>query len=133
MELSWTPALRIGHDIIDNQHKELFSVFDNFVEGCAIGEGKETLLKLHKKLDDYTMTHFQEEEALMQRYKYPELPQHKRAHQKFQKDLLELSREISEKGPTLMNLVQTNKALVSWLVNHVQDSDQRFGDFIKKG
>ena len=132
MELTWTPALMIGHDMIDSQHIELFSVFDKFVDGCAIGEGKETLRKLHNSLREYTKIHFREEEALMQRYKYPELSQHKREHQRFQNDLLELSRQFSDQGPTLMNLVQTNKALVSWLVNHVQNTDLRFGDFIKE-
>lgn len=133
MKLTWSPDLRIGHDMIDSQHIELFSIFDKFVEGCSIGEGKETLLKLHNSLRDYSKIHFQEEETLMQRHNYPKLSQHKRAHQKFEKDLLALSRGISDQGPTLMSLVQTNKTLVSWLVNHVQDTDQQFGDFIKSG
>ena len=133
MELKWTPALSIGHDMIDSQHIELFSLFDKFIEGCAKGEGKPTLLKLHASLKEYTNTHFRAEEALMQGSNYPGLARHQREHQKFQKDISEISGQISDQGPTLISLVQTNKALVSWLVNHVQETDQKFGRFLNEG
>lgn len=132
MELKWTTALEIGHEIIDDQHKELFGAFDEFVDGCANGKGKETLLKLHEHLALYTKNHFQEEEALMQGSGYPDLESHRREHQRFQKDLADLRGKISAEGATLMSLVQSNKVLVAWLVNHVQDTDQRFGHFINK-
>ena len=32
MEIKWTSALKIGHHIIDSQHIELFSLFDEFVD-----------------------------------------------------------------------------------------------------
>ena len=133
MELKWTPALSIGNDMIDRQHRELFGFFDMFLEGCAHGEGKATLLKLHGRLKEYTITHFRAEEALMQRSNYPGLARHQREHQRFQQDISDLSGKISDQGPTLMSLVQTNKALVTWLVNHVQETDQHFGRFLTEG
>jgi hemerythrin len=62
---------------------------------------------------------------------YPDIGQHKREHRKFQRDMSELSERISAHGVTLIDLVQTNKALVSWLVNYVQAVDQKFGSFLK--
>jgi len=31
-----------------------------------------------------------------------------------------------------MNIIQINRALVSWLVQHVQDLDQTFGEYLKE-
>lgn len=130
MELSWNSSLLIGHDLIDSQHVKLFRLFDEFIEGSAHGAGKDALLELHQALKDYTTEHFQAEEVLMEEAGYPKTGQHRRDHQRFKGDLAALRVQISQQGPSLMNLVQTNKTLVSWLVNHVQDKDQSFGDFL---
>lgn len=132
MEIKWTPALKIGHDIIDRQHIELFNLFDKFVEGCAKGRGKDSLLELHQSLQEYVQNHFRDEEALMAKEGYPGLERQIREHKKFQKEILELGKKISMQGVTLMELVQTNKLLVNWMVNHVQDVDQKFGDYLRE-
>lgn len=132
MEITWTPALRIGHDIIDEQHVQLFGLFDELVDGSTRGEAKETLIVLHDRLKEYAEVHFREEEALMQKANYPQLAQHKRAHDTFRNRLAEIRQQINAQGPTLMTLIETNKALVSWLVNHVKEVDQQFGAYLKE-
>ena len=120
MEITWTPDLRIGHDQIDEQHIQLFGLFDEFIAGSVRGEARETLMVLHECLKEYAEVHFAEEEALMQQAGYPQLAQHKRAHDMFRNRLAAIREQIAAQGPTLMNLVETNKTLVSWLVNHVK-------------
>jgi len=132
MELIWTPALSIGNEEIDKQHIALFGFFGDFVDGCSKGEAKETLLELHDRLKAYTEQHFQAEEALMQQVNFPDLEQHKRKHLIFQERLADIRHQISNQGPTLLNIIHTNKALVAWLVHHVQDLDQCFGEFLKE-
>lgn len=132
MQITWTPALSIGHEEIDQQHIELFGLFDAFIEGSVRGEAKETLIVLHERLKEYTEVHFHAEETYMQQVNYPKFPQHKRAHDIFRNRLAEIRQQIDAQGPTLMALVETNKALVSWLVNHVKESDQLFGHFISE-
>jgi len=132
MEIKWTPALKIGHAVIDNQHIELFSLFDEFVEGCAKERGKVSVVELHQKLKEYVEKHFRDEEALMASSGYPGLEKQKREHQKFQRQVSELGSTISRQGVTLIELVQMNKLLVNLLVNHVQDVDQKFGEYLRK-
>ena len=132
MQLTWTPALSIGNEEIDKQHIALFGYFRDFVDGCSRGEAKETLIELHDRLKDYVEHHFQAEEALMLQVNFPGLGEHKRKHQNFRHRLADIRQEISSQGPTLINIIQTNKALVSWLVQHVQDLDQCFGAFLKE-
>ncbi|MDH3809350.1 MAG: hemerythrin family protein [Desulfuromonadales bacterium] len=132
MEIKWTPALKIGHAVIDNQHIELFSLFDEFVEGCAKERGKVSVVELYQSLKDYVEKHFRDEEALMASSGYPGLEKQKREHQKFQRQVSELGSTISRQGVTLIELVQMNKLLVNLLVNHVQDVDQKFGEYLRK-
>jgi len=132
MEIKWTPALKIGHDVIDSQHIELFSLFDAFVDGCAKGRGKISVVELYQSLKEYVEKHFRDEEALMASSGYPGLEKQKREHQKFQRQVLELGNTISRQGVTLMELVQMNKLLVNWLVNHVQDVDRKFGEYLRE-
>ena len=132
MEIKWTPALKIGHAVIDNQHIELFSLFDEFVEGCAKERGKVSVVELYQSLKDYVEKHFRDEEALMASSGYPGLEKQKREHQKFQRQVSELGSTISRRGVTLIELVQMNKLLVNLLVNHVQDVDQKFGEYLRK-
>lgn len=132
MELKWTPALKTGHEVIDSQHIELFGLFDKFVDGCSIGKGKDSLLILHKSLQDYVHDHFRDEEALMVSTKYPGFEQQQREHKKFQRDLSELGKKISMQGVTLMELVQMNKLLVNWMVTHVQNVDKKLGEYLRE-
>ncbi len=132
MEIKWTPALKIGHDVIDSQHIELFSLFDEFVDGCAKGRGKASVLELYQSLKEYIEKHFRDEEALMASSGYPGLEKQKREHKNFQRQVSELGNTISSQGVALIELVQMNKLLVNWLVNHVQDVDQKFGEYLRE-
>ena len=131
MKLTWTPSLAIGHELIDSQHIQIFGHFDEFAEGCANGRAKETLILLHGKLKEYADTHFREEEEIMQTSNYPEIEEHKREHRVFQKDIMRLAKEIKAENVTIMDIIQTNKFLVSWLTKHVQERDQSFGEFLR--
>lgn len=132
MRLEWTPALSFGHQKIDAQHQALFKAFDDFIRGCARGEARETLKALHGYLQQYVEEHFREEEAVMQQHGFPGLTHHKREHQSFCSRLVALRDDLSGDAATLSVLVQTNKALVAWLVHHVQEMDQQLGRFLKE-
>ena len=132
MELNWTPSLSVGHEEIDKQHIALFGFFRDFVDGCAKGDAKDTLIELHDRLQGYVEQHFAAEEALMEKVGFPDLEQHRRKHQVFRQRVADIRQQISSQGPTLMNLIQTNKTLVAWLTEHVQDLDQSFGAYLKK-
>ena len=66
MELTWTTALSIGHEEIDQQHIALFDNFHKFINGCSKGEARETLIELHDRLKDYADHHFAAERALLE-------------------------------------------------------------------
>ena len=64
MGISWREELAIGHETVDNQHRELLERFDSLLSACKAGEGKPELARLIDFLDQYVIHHFYEEEKL---------------------------------------------------------------------
>lgn len=132
MYIEWTSDLAIGVDEIDNQHKEIFRRFDSLFAACGEGRGKEEVLKLLLFLDDYVKEHFTAEERLQIRSGYPDYPAHKAAHQQFMADVERLTREFRDEGATLPLVIQTNKTLSSWLIQHIKRVDTAFAGYLRE-
>ncbi|TSK08926.1 MAG: bacteriohemerythrin [Geobacter sp.] len=132
MHIEWTSDLAIGVDEIDNQHKEIFRRFDSLFEACGEGRGKEEVLKLLLFLDDYVKEHFSAEERLQMRSGYPDYPAHKAAHQQFVADVEKLTREFRDEGATLPLVIQTNRTLSSWLIQHIKRVDTVFAGYLRE-
>lgn len=132
MHIEWTSDLAIGVDEIDNQHKEIFRRFDSLFDACSEGRGKEEVLKLLLFLDDYVKEHFTAEERLQMRSGYPDYPAHKAAHQQFMADVERLTREFRDEGATLPLVIQTNKTLSSWLIQHIKRVDTAFAGYLRE-
>lgn len=132
MHIEWTSDLATGVGEIDNQHKEIFKRFDRLFTACGEGRGKEEVLKLLVFLEDYVKEHFTAEERLQMRSGYPDYPSHKAAHQQFVADVEKLTREFRDEGVTLPLVIQTNKTLSSWLIQHIKRVDTAFAAYLRE-
>lgn len=54
MKLKWDESLEIGHENIDNQHKELLDRINYFFDSINSGMGKEEVLRTLDFLERYT-------------------------------------------------------------------------------
>ena len=63
MAIVWTPALSVGVENIDSQHKIWFEKADQLFEAGKTGKSKEVIAQMFDFLDDYTKQHFRDEEA----------------------------------------------------------------------
>jgi len=80
MAIKWTPNLSVGVDFIDEQHKIWFEKADQLFSAGQRGEAKEYILQMFDFLEEYTNTHFRDEEEYMASINYPELDAQKKAH-----------------------------------------------------
>ncbi len=131
MPIQWTEDLSVGSEEIDNQHKELFNRINQLLDACNKGEGKEIAYKMFNFLEDYIVIHFTAEENLQKRYNYPDYETHKSLHLKFIKDFSALKKRFEAEGPTLPIVLQINRIVVDWLINHIKKVDKALGEFIK--
>jgi hemerythrin len=67
----------------------------------------------------------------MVKINYPEYANHKSYHDQFVKDLSLLKTQLDNEGLKLNLVVQTNKLLVDWLINHIKKVDKALGEFLK--
>jgi methyl-accepting chemotaxis protein len=128
--ITWNDDVKVGIDLIDDQHKVLVDYLNELNEFMARGEGGKAVGRVIEKLKDYTVTHFGNEEKLFDKYGYPETEDHKRQHA----DLIETVKDIDRKfqAGTLALGTEVMEFLRGWLVNHINGTDRKYVPFLKK-
>jgi len=123
----WKETLRIGVDIIDEQHKELFEKAEELlgeVNSTAI-ERKQKCISLILYLKDYAVKHFADEEAYQESIGYKGFAIHKKIHEEFKKDVLYHERKMIGSDFSDKDVKEFTGLLIAWLLYHVSDADQK--------
>jgi hemerythrin len=126
----WKDEYSIGVKVIDDQHKELFRRVNQLFDDVSKGN-TETVLSTMNFLNSYVVYHFNAEEDLMKRAKYPDLESHKQEHEWFKSEVGALRSEVEQKGLGVTVTLKLNKLLVDWLINHVTKTDIKFAPYVK--
>lgn len=131
MPVVWTSSLSVGVELIDEQHKVWFEKANELFEAGRQRKAKEYIVTMFDFLDDYTKQHFRDEEAYMEKIRYPEIDAQKRMHASFIENLAKLKRDYDESGGNIMLIVNANKMIIDWLTNHITNMDMKIGDYAK--
>lgn len=124
--VNWSDSLSVGISSIDLEHKQLIKLTNDL--GIAIMEGgiHDNLKLIMDKLLEYTTTHFKNEEALFEKYKYPGREKHIEEHNKLMIQVMDLHREFHFRYAE--NIVEF---LQVWLSNHIILSDMKYAEYLK--
>ena len=125
----WSDAISTGIDEMDEQHKVLIRLINSLHRSLKDGSDKEVLEHVLDELLDYTRVHFSHEEEVMHETGYPQLHLQQKAHQALIAKVEEL-REKFQTGKMMLGL-ETLQFLRSWLVDHIQGMDKRYGPHLK--
>ncbi len=118
----WSDSLSVGSQFIDDDHKKLVKLVNDFHDAMEQGRGNDVIGKVLRNLVLYTQAHFGREEAEMQRIQYPRFLAHKLEHDKLIKEVSDLqSGFLSGKA---MLTIKVSKFLRDWLLTHIQQTDQ---------
>jgi hemerythrin len=131
MRLEWTPALAVGIEEIDAQHRELFLRAAKLLDGLHRGQPEE-IGELVDYLHRYAVTHFGAEEVAMREARYAGYARHKAEHDRFIADLLVLASDQERKGGGAFFAVRIDHWLKTWLREHVSGTDAELGRFLKQ-
>lgn len=130
--LKWTDMLSVGIHAIDEQHKVLIDMINNFYNKINEKSNNELISELIGKMKDYTMVHFHEEEALFKKYNYTEFENHKKEHDHFIEKVKDLENRFKE-GKIILSY-EITAFLKDWLIKHIQGTDMKYSQFlIQKG
>jgi len=131
MAIVWTPALSVGVDNIDSQHKIWFEKADQLFEAGKTGKSKEVIAQMFDFLDDYTKQHFHDEEAYMTKINYPGIEEQKTLHKNFIAELAKLKKDFQASGGNITLIINANQMIVDWLTKHISTMDKKIGTYAK--
>jgi len=131
MAIVWTPALSVGVENIDSQHKIWFEKADQLFEAGKTGKSKEVIAQMFDFLDDYTKQHFRDEEAYMAKINYPGIEEQKTLHKNFIAELAKLKKDFQESGGNITLIINANQMIVDWLTKHISTMDKKIGTYAK--
>jgi len=124
----WTDDLSVKIPTIDDQHKKLIGMINDFYDSFKSGRNKEQLVELVIGLKDYTSYHFSTEEGLLTQHGYPGFGSHKEQHVAFVEKVNDFQQRM-ESGKLVVSLEVTN-FLKDWLSNHIKKTDQEYSSFL---
>jgi hemerythrin len=128
--IEWQDSLSIGVLEIDIQHKLLFEKVNSFLQACESEADTDTVHRLFWFLEAYAVTHFKDEEKLMQQLAYPEFLQHRKQHQDFTVEVGRIKELLKTEGPTPRLVSSMTRFVSSWLIQHISTMDRAIGAFV---
>lgn len=131
--ISWDGSLSIGIQAMDNQHKKIIAYLSDLQDhDIALQRGEKAdmgrIESLLEALLSYTSEHFAEEEALLERYAYPDLGAHQILHARLIEQLQSLTSDFKIQGTQV--LPRLTHFTMNWLRGHILGNDRKYGQFI---
>lgn len=133
MAIFWEEKLNTGVPAIDEQHMEIFAKFDELSKAIEAGECNEEVARLLNYLNDYSNTHFSDEENLMSLYKYSGLEEQRLQHAQFKENINKLFAMLTNNVPPKEIAIRIDATLIRYFINHVRKLDRKMCDHIKHG
>ena len=81
--LNWSETLSVKINSIDEQHKKLIELVNDFYDNIYNRPNKENISKLIGGMKKYSVMHFSTEEDYMKKFEFPSYVTHKKEHDKF--------------------------------------------------
>lgn len=128
--VDWNDNLLIGVLEVDVQHKLLFDKFNGFLNAYQAKKDQDEIMRMFWFLEAYAVTHFNEEEKLMQQVGFPDYLAHRDKHQAFIEQVNELKERIKVEGFSGGIVSSMTGFITNWLINHISTADRAIGQFI---
>jgi methyl-accepting chemotaxis protein len=129
-EYVWDKTFEVGHALIDEQHRQLFSALSSLIRACHSGARKEFEDGI-TFLGNYVVKHFDDEEEVQKSYGFPDYPNHKKIHDDYKAAVSNFAVQWLASGPTDTVLNEVRIHVGGWLINHIKAQDVRIGAFIR--
>ncbi len=121
--MKWREEFATGIPRVDEQHRAIFKMADEYRITLSDGQGERTYGLLLDYLERYVRVHFGFEERCMEQYRCPAARQNRAAHAEFTDTLAEFRQRYAKSGyrdPDARALVDT---LDRWFSDHIARVD----------
>lgn len=128
--LRWNDKYAVRQELIDEQHRYLFALINDFHDAYEEKQSRQHLLALLNKLIDYAQRHFRDEERVMAEHAYPQLAEHQERHAQLFEQIFALNEKLTDRAfnPTHAAVAFLN----GWLADHILLHDLQFGRYLRR-
>jgi len=119
-EIKWIPEYSVGNVELDEQHKMLFSMINDFFKQ----EGKAAAIAIFDNLSSYIDLHFECEENLLRQINFPNTVEHVKKHNELREKFLVIQEKLQEYDLEVHHKVAM--FLYKWLAKHILKADMEF-------
>lgn len=128
MRIVWSQEYELGIVVIDRQHRRIVDLINDLDRLVGLPDARQGVERVLYDLVDYTESHFDFEEALMERAGYPELDGHHHLHRQFTFHL-EALRQRHLAGEDVVEPLL--RMLEKWLLNHILEEDLAYTEQVR--
>lgn len=128
--MKWSEDYSTGIKRIDDQHKLLFLMVEDFATALDEGQGEGVYGGLLHSLELYVRTHFSMEEGCMARFHCPVAQLNQGAHREFLVTLEEFQQRFMAHDFRLADALRLVATLNEWLVRHICQIDVKLRPFV---
>ena len=125
--IMWSDDFTTGNDRMDDDHRRLLSLFNEFSMAVNAGKGGTIVRGVLDELVDYTRYHFAREELLMMEAHYPDYLHHKKMHDIFARQVEDVCNHLSVGADMCAFLLSF---LAKWLSGHILGADRKLGRYL---
>ncbi|WP_448605453.1 bacteriohemerythrin [Thermoflexus hugenholtzii] len=130
MKIMWTDELSVDVPELDEQHRRLIDLLNEFYDAIERGHDEEAIRKLIEGMEEYTVFHFCTEEQFLIEINYPDLEKHQKAHQI-------LINEVKSAKARYQNgdrraVRELIAFALAWLYSHILKVDKKYSNYCKE-
>ncbi len=128
--MPWSSEFSLSIPEIDRHHKQLVQMVNLLYRAMRQQRGRNEVGRILNDLAEYTVFHFQFEEALFEKYQYPEQEAHKTSHKALVANVLEFQNSFTQGKSTVT--LELMEFLTDWLKTHILKADNAYVPFLTK-
>jgi hemerythrin-like metal-binding protein len=126
--IEWDQSLSVNIRVIDKQHKKLIELLNELYAHAQKNATTEVLRPVFEQLLEYTVYHFDTEEAYFRKFKYPGYEEHRKEHEILKGQVLDFKKAFDEGSQTMT--YELLDFLRKWLVNHILGTDKKYVKYL---
>jgi len=122
-DIQWIAEYSVGNKEIDEQHKALFTMINDFFHQ----DGKQAAIIIFQNLSSYIDLHFEAEENLLRQINYPNTEEHIQKHAELREKFHLLQKKLDDYNIDIHHKIAM--FLYNWLAKHILKSDMEYKSY----
>lgn len=138
--VEWDDEFATGIAEIDTQHKNIISTVNSLCNSVHNHQSKSEIKEFLEELDLYMSIHFETEENYMKQYNFPNILEHKEAHNYFRETYEQIRYSyfyVDRKNSPREEVINTYSfhlcmVLTNWIKLHFPTLDKELVEFLRE-